>query len=80
MSAKEKSDCLRLCRDGRNTELGRGFRRLLALAAEERLQALAAAEVGQVPRLQGAVLALREIVRELERDPASPERPDGAYS
>lgn len=80
MSGGTKGDCLRVCRDGRNTELGRAFRRLLTLAAEERLHGLAAAEAGQVPRLQGAVLALREIVRDVERDPASPDRPDGAYS
>jgi hypothetical protein len=74
-----RQDALRVCRELRRTECGAAFRALLEGAAQSRVQALVTAEPERVARLQGAVLALRELLKEIETEPAPADRRDGAY-
>lgn len=78
-----RQDALRVCRESRATEAGAAFRTLLDQAVQARVQALVTAEPERVPRLQGAVLALRELLKEIDNAPPPPsseDRRDGAYA
>jgi hypothetical protein len=77
--ADGKAGPLEACRATRGTEAGLAFRRLLGLVVEELKEDLAGAKEPDVPRLQGAIAALRAVLRDIEAEPCRIERPDGAY-
>lgn len=76
----ERKGALAACRQERHTAAGKAFLALLGERAAVCRDRLVRAAPEQVARLQGAVLALEEIVREVESDAPAGGGPDGGYA
>ncbi|EMG39145.1 hypothetical protein PCS_00031 [Desulfocurvibacter africanus PCS] len=72
--------CLAACRQERDTIAGKAFLALLRERAAAARERLVRAAPEQVARLQGAVLALEDIVRDIESDAQAVNGPDGGYA
>ena len=71
---------LSTCRDERASACGRAFLALLRQRAGVARERLVRAAPDQVAHLQGAVLALEDILREVESDGPAGQGPDGGYA
>lgn len=76
----EERSCLAVCRRERDTNAGSSFLALLRERAAVSRERLVRAAPEQVARLQGAVLALEDIVRDIESDAPAGHAPDGGYA
>lgn len=72
--------CLASCRQERETNAGKAFLALLRERSAAARERLVRAAPEQVARLQGAVLALEDIVREIESNAPAVNGPDGGYA
>ncbi len=71
---------LAACRQERDTTAGKAFLALLRERAAANRERLVRAAPEQVVRLQGAVLALEDIIREVESQAPAGAGPDGGYT
>lgn len=71
---------LAACRQERETTAGKAFLALLRERASANRERLVRAAPEQVARLQGAVLALEDIMREVESQTLAGAGPDGGYT
>lgn len=71
---------LAACRQERDTIAGKAFLALLRERAAANRERLVRAAPEQVARLQGAVLALEDIIREVESQTPAGAGPDGGYT
>ena len=78
-SKSSPRDILDQCRRDRDSEAGVAFRRLLKAARADCLDELALAEGVRVHRLQGAILTITGLLRDIAATPREPEQRDGAY-
>lgn len=76
----ERKGALAACRQERDTVAGKAFRALLGERATAFRERLVRAAPEQVARLQGAVLALEDIIREVESQAPVGAGPDGGYA
>ncbi len=76
----QSRSCLIACRQERDTSAGKAFLALLRERAAASRERLVRAAPEQVARLQGAVLALEDIVRDIESDAPAGPAPDGGYA
>ncbi len=76
----EAAELLSRCRTDRDTSCGLAVRGLLRSHLANVKDELVTAPVGDVVRLQGAAVKLRELIRLIESDPPSASREDGAYA
>lgn len=74
-----KFDALSICRRERDSDTGTAYRRLLKQTRTDCLDELALAEGIRVHRLQGAILTITGILRDIAKDAREPEQRDGAY-
>ncbi|MFW5489134.1 MAG: hypothetical protein ACNI3A_12095 [Desulfovibrio sp.] len=73
------ANALALCRRERNSETSVAYRRLLKTARTDCLDELSLAEGVRVHRLQGAILTITGLLRDIAADPRQPDKHDGAY-
>ncbi|WP_027184448.1 hypothetical protein [Desulfovibrio inopinatus] len=75
----EAGEMLARCRTDRDTNCGLAVRGLLRVHLAYVKDELVTAPIGEVTKLQGAAVKLRELIRLIESDPPATRREDGAY-